>query len=197
MEMFLHEVIVPIYYFHMTPWEMEKCATTDPLVKDGRIALLLNAYLPNMWRVFLHYAQDLANRVPATFEETSNVNEFGTHKPLPAELAFPSMAQASERSLFAGVHSLPSLSPEAEAMMGQVNSGQVYTVHENGLQRFCEDFGLNEILPKKKILNIYKNVVLGRSELKVRRAPRTQTRTHTHTRTHTSGPEVRWRCKPR
>jgi hypothetical protein len=69
MELFLHEVIVPIYYFHMGENDHEKCASRDPLVKDGRITLLLNAYLPNLWRVFLHYAQDMANRVPATFDE--------------------------------------------------------------------------------------------------------------------------------
>jgi hypothetical protein len=164
MELFLHEVIVPIYYFHMSEYDHERCAATDPLVKDGRIALLLNAYLPNLWRVFLHYAQDLANRVPATFEETSNVTEFGTHKPLPGELAFPSMAQASERALFAGVHHLPSLSPEAEQKMGAASQGQVYTVHENGLLRFCEDFGLNELLPKKKIINVYKCVRSDRAK---------------------------------
>ncbi|GMI51490.1 hypothetical protein TeGR_g2199 [Tetraparma gracilis] len=178
MELFLHEVIVPIYYFHMSEYDHERCAATDPLVKDGRIALLLNAYLPNLWRVFLHYAQDLANRVPATFEETSNVTEFGTHKPLPGELAFPSMAQASERALFAGVHHLPSLSPEAEQKMGAASQGQVYTVHENGLLRFCEDFGLNELLPKKKIINVYKYVVNGRQGLKKFSPPKTAVKPH-------------------
>jgi hypothetical protein len=62
--------------------------------------------------------------------------------------------------------------------MGSANNGQVYTVHEQGLVRFCEDFGLNELLPKKKIVNIYRNVVAGRSVLKNFAPPKGPTKAH-------------------
>jgi len=115
MELFLHEVIVPVYYFHLGDQEHEKCASQDELVKDGRILLLLSAYLPNLWRLFLHYGQDLAGRLPATYDENNlSVKGFGTHKPLPDELRFPNVPQLSERALFAGVTHLPMLSPEGE-----------------------------------------------------------------------------------
>jgi len=176
MELFLHEVIVPIYYFHMGEVDHEKCASRDPLVKDGRITLLLNAYLPNLWRVFLHYAQDLANRVPATFDEEGVVTEFGTHKPLPEELAFPKVAQSSERSLFEGVTNLPSMAPDADRSGKSVN--QVYTIHASGILRFCEDYGLNEIVTKSNILKTYKNVVGHRFRLKGFAPPKVSVKPH-------------------
>ncbi|GMH77175.1 hypothetical protein TL16_g07317 [Triparma laevis f. inornata] len=174
MELFLHEVIVPIYYFNMGELDHEKCASRDPLVKDGRITLLLNAYLPNLWRVFLHYAQDLGNRVPATFNEDQTFNEFGTHKPLPNELKFPVKAQASERALFEGVTHLPSMTPDQDKEEGS----QVYTVHESSIIRFCEDYGILEMIPKGKVIKTYRAVVSHRFKLKGFAPPKVTVKPH-------------------
>ncbi|GMH54726.1 hypothetical protein TrST_g5688 [Triparma strigata] len=174
MELFLHEVIVPIYYFHMGEQDHEKCASRDPLVKDGRINLLLNAYLPNLWRVFLHYAQDLGNRVPATFNEEQTFNEFGTHKPLPDELKFPAKAQASERALFEGVTHLPSLTPDQD----KEDASQVYTVHEASMIRMCEDYGILEMISKAKVIKIYRTVVSHRFKLKGFAPPKVSVKPH-------------------
>ena len=136
MELFLHEVIVPVYYFHLGDQPHEKCASQDELVKDGRILLLLSAYLPNLWRLFLHYAQDLANRLPATYDENNlSVKGFGTHKPLPEELKFPNIPQLSERSLFAGVTHLPALTgEERKNNQGLKHDGQVRVCEERGVR---------------------------------------------------------------
>ena len=39
---------------------------------------------------------------------------------------------------------------------------QVYTVHESGLLRFCDDYGISEMLSREKIARVYKNVVTHR-----------------------------------
>ena len=79
-------------------------------------------------------------------------------QPLPKELKFPSCAQASERALFEGVTHLPSMTPEQD----KEGVAQVYTVHESGLLRFCDDYGISEMLSREKIARVYKNVVTHR-----------------------------------
>jgi hypothetical protein len=48
-------VVIPM---HSWGPERERHASKDPVVLDTRILLLLRAYMPNLWRVFLYYAQD-------------------------------------------------------------------------------------------------------------------------------------------
>ena len=161
MELFLHEVVVPLFYFHMGDVNHERCCCTDPLVKDGRIILLMRTYLPNLWRVFLHFAQDLGNRIPPISDEDKPISpEFGTFQPLPAQLAFPKIAQASERALFEGVTRLPTFTSDSSA------GNQVYTIHESGMLRFCENFGLNELVSSRDILTTYRAVISNRVKLK-------------------------------
>lgn len=75
----LLESLIPLY-----SWSVgnEKCGTVDPLLQDERIALLLVTYMPNLWRVFLAYAQDSHCKAPEM------------------DLPFPSFAQACEHALF-------------------------------------------------------------------------------------------------
>jgi hypothetical protein len=75
----LVESLVPLY-----SWSVgnEKRGTTDPLLQDERIALLLVTYMPNLWRLFLAYAQDSHCKGPEI------------------DLQFPAYAQAAEHALF-------------------------------------------------------------------------------------------------
>lgn len=50
------------------------------LVLEERILLLLITYAPNLWRVFLTYAQDAVGKVPdinESFPESAQTNERG------------------------------------------------------------------------------------------------------------------------
>lgn len=75
----LLESLIPLY-----SWSVgnEKRGTVDPLLQDERIALLLVTYMPNLWRVFLAYAQDSVCKAPEM------------------DLPFPAFAQACEHALF-------------------------------------------------------------------------------------------------
>lgn len=59
-----------------------KRGSTDVLVLEDRIPLLLLTYSPNLWRVFLLYAQDVVGKTAsvssAAFPEEAQANEKGT-----------------------------------------------------------------------------------------------------------------------
>ncbi len=89
----LLESAVPLY-----AWKVgnnEKLGTIDPLLADERIALLLMAYAPNLWKLFLMYAGDIYTKQPSP------------------DLHFPKFAQAVEVSL----HGLPRDCPYASPLV--------------------------------------------------------------------------------
>ena len=59
---FLQETMLPLCCWSKGH---HKRGSTDTLVTDERIVLLLMTYAPNLWRVFLAYAQDCTAKVPA------------------------------------------------------------------------------------------------------------------------------------
>ncbi len=64
----LQEVICPLYVWsnstsNPSGKHHEKRGSTDPLVLEARILLLMVTYAPNLWRVFLTYAQDASGKV--------------------------------------------------------------------------------------------------------------------------------------
>jgi hypothetical protein len=103
---FLMECVVPLYCWciptiappppdasHSRPQEAiylhNKKGCVDPLLLDARIALLLVAFAPNLWKTFLLYAQDTNQKVPEL------------------QLAYPQCAQDLERSIFGVPHGCP------------------------------------------------------------------------------------------
>ena len=95
----LLESIVPLFIWcHQGH---SKLGTTDPLVADERIALLLLTYAPNLWKVFLSYACDSGSKIPKV------------------TLPYPSYAQAAETALFGTPHACPYTPPDQNPLEKQ------------------------------------------------------------------------------
>lgn len=110
----LQEAILPL-----ACWSSghHKRGSTDTLVTDERIVLLLMTYAPNLWRVFLSYGQDCRAKVPAA-----------------ASSPYPRTAQQSERALFGSPRGAP-CPPQQEFFSG-------IFMTEASCLRFCQDYGL-------------------------------------------------------
>jgi hypothetical protein len=76
----MQESVLPLYVWSQDHF---KAGSQDPLLRDPRISLLLMTYAPNLWRVFLHYAQ--VNRSPQA---------------APESLSYPEGTKFVERELF-------------------------------------------------------------------------------------------------
>ena len=75
--LWLQEVLCPLY-----AWCKGHCkrGSIDTLVTEDRLALLMFTYSPNLWRVFLMYAQDAVGKtqdVHLLFPEYAQANEKG------------------------------------------------------------------------------------------------------------------------
>jgi hypothetical protein len=74
----LLEVICPFYIWCCRGHQ--KRGASDPLVLEERIALVMIAYAPNLWKVFLNYATDAVGKIPeinAQFPLAAQINERG------------------------------------------------------------------------------------------------------------------------
>lgn len=114
----LLDVMVPMY--HCGPGWGRRLLSKDALVSETRILLLLQSYLPNLWRVFLLYCQDAKG---SAFSGPLN--------------SFPAFAQRSE-ALLHGVRTKASpmfpgpIDPDAQALF----------VTERSMLRCAEHFGI-------------------------------------------------------
>lgn len=101
-----------------------KRGSTDVLVREERVALLLATYSPNMWKVFLMYAHNSIKKAP----DESCLN-------------FPDIAKANEKTLFG----LPSGCPNrAYSNVGGIGgpSKDYLVISETSFLRLCMDYGL-------------------------------------------------------
>ena len=96
------------------------------LIMDGRVLLLLQAYLPNLWRVFLYYAQDPGKRTERSHGGTMP----------PQDLPFPEGAQQCEGLLS------PDLCTHFQNSMPSLNGGRAFFMSESNMVRFAQEFGL-------------------------------------------------------
>lgn len=126
---FLQETMLPLFCWSKGH---HKRGSTDTLVTDERIVLLLMTYAPNLWRVFLAYAQDCHAKVPAA-----------------ASSPYPATAKQSERSLF-GVPIGAPHDQYSESSAGDVVSGIFMT--ESSCLKFCQDYGLMPHLMNRSIM---------------------------------------------
>ena len=94
----------------------------DPLVADSRILLLLQAYLPNFWRVFLYYVQIVQQHMDHVVS---------------VDCEYPAAAQHSE--------AVGSRQRVADATTGGVKSTPLFMT-ESSLLSCVEDFGLSPSL---------------------------------------------------
>eukprot|EP00605_Chrysophyceae_sp_TOSAG23-4_P000689 GSChrysophyteH1.ASY1.ANO1.773.1 assembled CDS len=146
----LLESAVPLY-----AWKVgnnEKLGTIDPLLADERIALLLMAYAPNLWKLFLMYAGDIYTKQPSP------------------DLHFPKFAQAVEVSL----HGLPRDCPYASPLVDhraktRENAQFGLFINEPQIMKFCADYSIvHDLLSPARLkamfraLNSPKNLSTGR-----------------------------------
>ena len=119
-----------------------KPGSDDPLVKEERIALSLITYAPNLWKVFLFYAQDVNAKVPDL------------------KLPFPQAAQEVERMLFG----IPKGAPYRSS--GDTSNAKLdFTIAEPFIMtqaactRMCLDYGIIPHLVSKEEMKQIMNKV--------------------------------------
>jgi hypothetical protein len=142
----LQEVILPMYVWSQGH---SKLGSTDQLMREERISLLLHTYAPNLWRVFLMYAQDSNGKVP----------EFN--------LQYPQCAQDVERLLFG----VPKGSP-AGFVSRQASAGvEPYMMTLAACVRLCLDYGLvPHLATREDVKKIYCSVY-GQKQVSLRKGP--------------------------
>lgn len=120
----LQEVVCPLFVWSRG---RHKRGSTDVLVLEERILLLLVTYSPNLWKVFLMYATDAVGKHP------------------PVNQPYPENAQANEKGLF----KLPPAAP-LKHRDRPVNSDSI-VMTEAGCQKFAADYGLTPHLVSVKV----------------------------------------------
>lgn len=113
----LHDVIIPLH--SCGPGWGQRASSKDSLVSEPRVLLLLENYLPNLWRVFLLYCQD----------PKGNAFAGPIH-------SFPACAQRSEHLLFGSCTTTKPAHPTADP------KAQALFVTERSMLRCAEHFGL-------------------------------------------------------
>jgi hypothetical protein len=101
-----------------------KRGSTDILVREERIALLLVTYSPNIWKVFLMYAHNSIKKAP----------EGGC-------LNFPDVAKANEKTLFGLPNNCPNRTYSSVGGIGG-NNKDYLVISETSFLRLCMDYGL-------------------------------------------------------
>ena len=114
----LQESIVPLY-----AWSLghSKVGSEDCLVREERVSLLMVTYAPNIWRVFLFYAQDVNAKVP----------EF--------HLQYPEAAQEVERLLFGIPNGAPVPNSNKFTDSGVT---EPFIITQSACIRLAQDYGL-------------------------------------------------------
>jgi hypothetical protein len=111
----------------------------DVLVREERILLVLSIYAPNLWRVFLSYAQDAVGKVP-------DIND-----------PFPENAQFNEMGIFKLPHAAPSR--HRDNVGGHNSPVNSIFITESGCARFAGDYGLTpHLMSSSQLRSLYKNI---------------------------------------
>lgn len=156
---FITEVICPFYLWSKGRY---KRGSTDPLVLEERILLVLNTYAPNLWRVFLTYATDVVGKI-------SEVT-----------LSYPDAAQLNERGLF----KLPPVAPPRFYQDGagqKTNLPESLVVNENGILRFARDYGLTpNVVTQAQVREIYRKINRNKTIISSRLPSREQVFNQAH-----------------
>lgn len=121
----LQESLCPLY-----AWCKGHCkrGSLDVLVLEDRIPLLAITYAPNLWRVFLMYAQDAVGKLP-------DIN-----------LAFPEHAQVNEKGMFG----LPPGAPSKFSKDKLSQPASSYFMPEAACLRFLNDYAIIPFLIHNK-----------------------------------------------
>ena len=156
------EVVLPMY-----AWTQSHCrkGCTDPLLLEPRVHLVLSTYAPNLWKVFLMYAQDLNGKM-------SSLNQ-----------PFPEVAKCSERALFGMPFGVNAKQSDLEAAIefntktvgGITNfsADTAFIMTKLAVVKFARDYGIvPHLVTKKQLNNIFNHVNRDKSTNK-RKKPTT------------------------
>jgi hypothetical protein len=125
---FLQETMLPLSCWSKGHY---KRGSTDTLVSDERIVLLLMTYAPNLWRVFLAYAQDCRAKVPSI-----------------SSSPYPDTAKKSEKWLFGN----PAGAPHDQHTVAVTEPDSGVFMTEASCLKFCQDYGLMPHLMNRTIM---------------------------------------------
>ena len=150
----LQEAVLPIY-----AWSQghSKRGSSDPLVTEERIVLLLVTYAPNLWKVFLMYCQNYQAKIPQStllYPAHSKLSEqvlFGF--PFNAATYFRKRKVPSSGVYAAAVEEMNSGDDGLPADMDKMEVA--YFMTEAGCIRFALDFGLAPHLVSKKDIRAF------------------------------------------
>lgn len=167
----LQESVLPLY-----AWAQghSKRGSSDPLVTEERIALLMVTYAPNLWKVFLMYCQNYQAKIPdmaMLYPEASKTSEqilFGY--PFNAQLFLRKAANLSNPSGARGVGGIRSTVATEEEKDKQ---NAAYFITEAGCVRFALDYGIiPHLISKKEVKDLFRE--LNRSKMLYIVKPSTQ-----------------------
>eukprot|EP01034_Spumella_vulgaris_P028215 gene28215-35034_t len=147
----LQEAICPLFVWSKG---RQKRGSTDVLVLEERILLILTLYSPNLWKVFLTYAQDAVGKI-------AEVNQI-----------FPDNAQMNEKGLFR----LPPAAP-ARHLDQKVNVDSLILT-DAGCIRFCRDYGIvSHLVTTKELRDIFRRTNRNKTIISSRLPTREQVET--------------------
>ena len=169
----LQESILPLY-----AWSQghSKRRSSDPLVTEERIALLMVTYAPNLWKVFLMYCQNYQAKIPdmtLSYPEATKTSEqilFGY--PFNAHL-FRRKAKVPTPIGSRGVGGINPAAVAAATEEAADKQNSAYFITEAGCVRFALDYGIvPHLVSKKEIKEMFAE--LNRSKMLYIVKPSTQ-----------------------
>tara|TARA_A100001015_G_C14988183_1_gene712528 strand:+ start:483 stop:1847 length:1365 start_codon:yes stop_codon:yes gene_type:complete len=156
MNKILLEIILPMY-----AWTQDHCrkGCKDPLLLEPRVHLVFSTYAPNLWKVFLMYAQDLNGKM-------SSLNQ-----------PFPEVAKCSERALFGmpfGVNAKQSdldaaieFNKNSVGGISNFSGDTAFIMTKLATIKFCRDYGIvPHLVSKKQLITIFNIVNRDKSTTK-------------------------------
>ena len=150
------EVILPMF-----TWTQHHCrkGCKDPLLLEPRVHLLFSTYAPNLWKVFLMYAQDLSGKM-------SSLNQ-----------PFPEVAKCSERALFGMPFGVNAKQTDLETAIeyNKTSPGGItnfsadtaFVMTKLAVTKFAKDYGIVPyVVTRKQITSIFSAVNRDKSTSK-------------------------------
>ena len=150
MNKLLQESILPLYAWTQ---EHSKIGSDDVLVREERIPLLLITYAPNLWKVFLLYAQDVNAKIPEL------------------DLPYPQCAQDVEKQLFG----VPKGAPVKAATASDPRRTEPFIMTQAAVLRVCTDYGFIPHLISKEEVKQLVQKLNGEKVLRKPKQPVSQT----------------------
>jgi|MDSY01.1.fsa_nt_gb hypothetical protein len=159
---FLYDTILPL--FTWIEGKHAKCGSQDPITADTRILLLVQAYLPNLWHLFLSYA--------APREGKEQCSTLSSH----VSSEFPDAAKRNELMLCGpddtGMGPLAHLPPLDTAETAGRVPLPLMVVHEASAIRCAKEFGfIPDILSVQQVRAIFRRSASGRSSTEATASP--------------------------